>query len=512
MKLTLERTLTLLCLAAWLVVAASRDARADTRRLAIVLGNNAGNGDFPALHFAELDASKLSQALVELGGVAPADLYLLHGRSLAATQAVFAQATAKIAMWRKTPGTRVVLLFYFSGHSDGEVLELGDDRFGFAQLRGWLAATGADVRVVIIDSCKSGALLAMKGGTPGRGFQIRLSDNVASNGEALLTSSAADEVALESKEIRGSFFTHHLVSGLRGAADLSGDGNVTLGEAYQYAFARTVSATSATTFGPQHPAYDYRLTGEGELILASSARPNAWLELPRGFDRVLIVQIARDQVLAELPPSAMRKLAVLPGSYAVRGWRGGVTYAARVAVRAGETRIVRGEELVETALGAAGAKGGLGEARTTTMTFASGAQRALAADVGPLLALSIAARAPGTHGWAVALDLTTGRGDGFRESSATALAGYFVGHARGRWRGDLGVLAGGGVVSQHLDHADTFTTPTVVLAPWLAAGVALTARWSLVVAGQLSAIWVRRDDERTFAWLPAGYLGVSVGI
>ena len=56
-------------------------------------------------------------------------------------------------------------------------------------------------------------------------------DDLASTGEALLTSSAADENALESKEIRGSFFSHHLVSGLRGAADSSGDGQVTLAEA-----------------------------------------------------------------------------------------------------------------------------------------------------------------------------------------------------------------------------------------------------------------------------------------
>jgi Caspase domain len=488
---------------------AATAAHAETHRLAIVLGNNAGTGENPALHYAELDATKLSQTLVELGGVEPADLHLLHGRTLGELQAVFTRAAARIAAWRTVAGARVVLLFYFSGHSDGEALELGADRLGFAQLRSWLAATGADVRVVIIDSCKSGAMLAVKGGRPGTGFQIRLSDSVSSNGEALLTSSAADEIALESKEIRGSFFTHHLVSGLRGAADLSGDGNVTLGEAYQYAFARTVSATSATTFGPQHPAYDYRLTGEGEVVLASSARPSARLTLPDGFDRVLIVHLTRDQVLAELPRGAMRTLAVPPATYAVRGWRQGVAYEGRVAVRAGEARTVRAEELVVTALGAAGTKGSFARAETATLAVASGWQRGVASDVG-LLAISASLRAPGARGWSATLDVSSGRGDGYRETEAAVLAGYFIGHVRGRLRGDLGLHVGGGMVTQHVDGGGRFTGPMFVVAPWLGVATDLTSRLSLRAEARLSTIWLKRDDAGALDWLPAGYLGVAL--
>ena len=44
------------------------------------------------------------------------------------------------------------------------------------------------------------------------------------------------EAAQESDRICASYFTHYLVSGFRGAADLSGDGKVTLNEAYQFAF------------------------------------------------------------------------------------------------------------------------------------------------------------------------------------------------------------------------------------------------------------------------------------
>lgn len=497
----------------WLVfilALAATPAFAETHRLAIVLGNNVGNDSTAALHYAELDATKLSQALVELGGVASEDLHLLHGTTIAEVRNVFARATKQIAAWRAVPDTRVVLVFYFSGHSDGEVLELGADRLDFAQLRRWLADTGADVRVVIVDSCKSGAMLAIKGGRPGAGFQIRLSDTVASNGEALITSSAADEMALESKEIRGSFFTHHLVSGLRGAADLSGDGNVTLGEAYQYAFARTVSATSATVFGPQHPAYDYRLTGEGELVLASSAQPNARITLPDDFDRVLLVHRTRDQVIAEIPRGAMRTLAVPPATYTVRGWRKGVAYEGVAVVKDGETRRVLADELTATRLATAVTKGSVPreETATATVSVAFGWQRGVARSFElPALSASL-----GIRGWRATLDVATGRGDGFRETEAAISAGYAVGHAVGRVRGDIGLSLGGGVVMQHPEGTSSVASAMVSAVPRLGVAVEVSSGLSLLGEVRLSATGLKLDHDITVAWLYGAFLGVEVGL
>jgi hypothetical protein len=333
----------------WLVslvvflVAAS--AHADTRRLAVVVGNNAGAGEQAPLHFAETDAGKVARVLTELGGVDPADLFLLQGRDRTTLESTLRLARERVAAWHRRPGTRVVLVFYFSGHSDGEALEIGRERLTFGDLRRWLGSTGAEVRLAVVDSCKSGALLAQKGGAPGTGFQIRLTDDLSSAGEALLTSSAADEAALESRDIGGSFFTNHLVSGLRGAADSSGDGMVTLTEAYQYAYDHTIATTSATIAGPQHPAYDYQLSGQGELVLTELERPSALLEMPKGFERLLVVDLARDQVIAELATDARPRLAVPPGRYAVRAWRGGQGFAGDVTVKVGETRYVGWNEL-----------------------------------------------------------------------------------------------------------------------------------------------------------------------
>jgi hypothetical protein len=336
----------ILALALFAAAASSDPALGETRRVAVVVGNNAGSGARPPLRYAETDASKFASVLLELGGIESSNLMLLQGQTPQQLNQALAVAREKVRTWHQDPGTRVILIFFFSGHSDGEVLELGKETLAFSAARRSLTESGADVRLAIIDSCRSGALLAFKGGTPAPAFQIRLTDDLLSTGEAVLTSSAADELALESKEIGGSFFTHHLVSGMRGAADISGDGVVTLAEAYQYAFSRTVSATAATVAGTQHPAYDYQLAGQGELVLSELWRPNSALELPSGFDRLLVSRVIRDQVLAELPPGAKLKLAVVPGEYAVLGWAQEKLYGARIVVASGETRMVKKEDLL----------------------------------------------------------------------------------------------------------------------------------------------------------------------
>ncbi len=343
------RALVPLALAA-AVFACARDAAAETRRIAVVIGSNHGDSAHPALRFAEQDAAKLSAVLGEIGGLAPADVMLLRGPKVADARAALDEAARRIAAWHAEGHGQAVLLFYFSGHSDGEVLELGSQSLPFGELRRRLRESGADVRLAIVDSCRSGALLALKGGTLGQPFDIRMADDLGSTGEAFIASSAADEAALESAEIGASFFSHHFISGLRGAADLSGDGLVTLAEAYQYAFARTLRATSDTIVGPQHPAYDYHLAGRGELVLTELRHPSAALDLPTGFDRMLLVETAREQVIAEIGPRSAHRIAVGPGNYQLRAWRGGKSFVARVPLAQGQERRIAESDLVPVPL------------------------------------------------------------------------------------------------------------------------------------------------------------------
>jgi hypothetical protein len=181
---------------------ASAPVHAETRRIAVVIGSNRGEATHAPLRFAEQDATKLAAVLTELGGLTSSDMLLLRGPKVVEVRAALDEATRRIALWHKDNRGQVVLIFYFSGHSDGSVLELAGQGLPFAELRRRVTDTGADVRLVILDSCRSGALLALKGGTLGQPFDIRLADDLASTGEAMIASSAADEAALESSENR----------------------------------------------------------------------------------------------------------------------------------------------------------------------------------------------------------------------------------------------------------------------------------------------------------------------
>lgn len=486
------------------LVLAVATAHAGTRRIAVIVGNNAGNDRKAALHFAEIDAAKLARVLGELGGVAPAHLFVLQGQPLAALGDTLALVKAQIDGFRTDPANRVIVVFYFSGHSDGEALELGRDRLTFSELRRRLAALGADVRVVVIDSCKSGALLAAKGGKPGPGFQIRLTDELASTGEALLTSSAADEVALESREIAGSFFTHHLISGLRGAADSSGDGQVTLGEAYQYAYAHTIKTTGETVIGTQHPAYDYRLSGQGELVLSELGKRTAILELPGGFDRIVVIELARDQVAAEVTANTHARIAVQSGRYAIRASRGRELFAVQVAVAEGSARTVREDELSPVPLALTSSKGTPDDASPPLIMIAAGAGGGVASRLGVVPRIRVELVLP--VGLSLALDAYSRAGSGFRESSARVLAGYRRSLVRDAWSAWAGVEIGGGAVMQ----SGRYDGSSSVLAAGGVFGISLrmAPRLSVAVEATLPMELMKRDGKAALFSAPAGWLGI----
>lgn len=320
-------------------------AEASTRRFAVVVGNNEGTGARPALRYAERDADKMARALREVGEVAPDDVFVLKGRGPKDLSLLLGRVQRAVRAAKARSNGRVLLFFYFSGHGDGEALELGRERVSFSQLKALLAGTGADTRIAVIDACQSGAAILEKGGIPAEAFRVQVATQLGVTGDVFVTSTAANESALESSELEGSFFTSHFVSGLRGAADASGDRQVTLTEVYRYAYERTVTATALTPVGSQHPSYKYELSGQGEIVLASLDRAPARMELPKDADRVIVIDAAEREVVAEVVPGAARSLALAPGRYQVRTVRKGKSTTTTVLLTRGAQRELRPYEL-----------------------------------------------------------------------------------------------------------------------------------------------------------------------
>ena len=315
------------------------------RRFALLVGANDGGTEREQLRYAATDAELLGKALLELGGVEAADRVVLVDPDVAALEQGFATMQAKIER-AKQAGARVQFFFYYSGHSDETGLLLGGVHFDYKRLRNLIDKVSADVRIGVLDSCSSGAFTRFKGGKKQAPFLVGSAAQV--QGHAYLTSSSADEAAQESDRIGGSFFTHFLVTGLRGAADFDGDRQVTLNEAYQFAFDETLARTETTAGGPQHAAYDIQLAGTGDLVMTDLRKTSAKLEIAGDVAGRLYVRDRRGKLAAELfkPKDAGSvTLALEPGKYAVTIDDGRNLHRADVEVRSNKTATLEFESL-----------------------------------------------------------------------------------------------------------------------------------------------------------------------
>jgi hypothetical protein len=328
-----------------------------------------------------------------------------------------------------------------------------------------------------------------------------------------LTSSAANEDALESREIGGSFFTHHLVSGLRGAADASGDARVTLTEAYQYAYKHTISTSGATLAGPQHPAYDFRLSGQGELILTELAQPSAALALPDGFDRALVIEVARDQVIAELGPGAPSHVAVTPGRYGVRMWKGTQAYEGRVLVTSNSVRGVRWDELSKVTLPAPQAKGDVDAgAAASSLPFAISAalsvRSGIADELDVLGGVRLGVRSLRKTGRALELDIVTAGNGIVRETSVFAFGIYRLGIGDGRLRGWAGAEVGLGAVFQA--STSSASTGAIAASPMLGTSLGITRSVAIALELHAPATFLVKDGDPAVVVVPSISLGAVI--
>lgn len=335
-----------LLLAPWWLAA---PASAHVARFALIVGSDRGQADEAELRYAEADARKLHATLRDIGGFEPFNMLLLEGGEADVFRRSPIDLNDRVRAARSQPGTQVVLFVYYSGHADAEDLHLGRSRFSIAELSQLVRGSAADFRLLVLDACRSGTLTRAKGGRVTQPFAIPAPIQLSGEGLAFLTASADNEQAQESDEVKGSFFTHALVSGLLGAADRDRDGNVVLDEAYQYAYENTLRASSRSASGLQHPTFFYDLRGQGQLVLTRPFAQGATrgvLELPRAATYLVFRGDAHGQVSAEVSSDdPVRALSLAPGSYFVRGRTKSHVLEGVARVEAGQVTRVDAEAL-----------------------------------------------------------------------------------------------------------------------------------------------------------------------
>ena len=149
--------------AAWVVgltlmLLSEGHAAAAVRRFALLVGNNRGDAGEVELKYAESDAQRVHDVLKDLGGFEPADMVVLRGESAPRVQSSLISLNDRIRSV-VAAGTEALLVVFYSGHGGEGALHLSGSRLPLPQLEQLVRGSSATFRVLVVDACRSGALV-----------------------------------------------------------------------------------------------------------------------------------------------------------------------------------------------------------------------------------------------------------------------------------------------------------------------------------------------------------------
>jgi hypothetical protein len=300
-------------------------------RYALLVGNSTGGADEATLRYVENDLNAVRGVLIGLCGFDKNNVVTVYNGSPQDVDGAISSLTDRLAL----SGKDDMALFYYTGHADDRSLKLGDRLYDLSALKAKFAGFPAQIKIGIFDACQSGSFTRLKGGKLAEPF-LFLSDSKV-KGQVILSSSSSNESSQESDSYRNSVFTFHLINGLRGSADESGDGKVTLGEAYQYAYNHTVASTARSAEGAQHPGYQFSIQGEGEIVLADLSVHSSGVLLDQDVDGEITIIDEKGTIVADLhkEPNSATMIALNPGTYEITRHSASRTYSASCQVTEG---------------------------------------------------------------------------------------------------------------------------------------------------------------------------------
>lgn len=291
----------LFCITPIFATTSTEEETTGVERYAIYIGSNKGGKNREQLLYAGSDAMNFQKTMSEIGGVSEGNSFILIDPNKEKIDETLSQISKKINSG-ESHAKRSEFIFYYSGHSDENALLLGDIPYDYSSLKTAITEVPSDIHVVILDSCYSGNFIRTKGGQKRKPFLM--DDSSVVTGHAYLSSSSTNEYSQESDEIEASYFTNAMITGLRGAADTSGDNKVTLNELYSYAFNDTLSRTESSKAGPQHPNYNITLVGSGDLVLSDISTAEAMLSLSKEAKGKFIIRNEEGKLISEINKSA----------------------------------------------------------------------------------------------------------------------------------------------------------------------------------------------------------------
>ncbi len=252
-------------------------AKKQEKLYAVVIGINKYK-NLPSLKYAVNDAREFYHYLVEMNQVPKDRVWLLLDEEATLDKLRSTLGT----LLRRSAGKDDTVIIFLAGHGateqdasspDGDGLEkyilphnadpkdLYSSAMPMTEVARIFQRISSERLVFIGDTCYSGASggrTILAGGaraTVSGTFLERLSQG---KGRVILTASDANELSVEKDDLEHGVFTYYLLEGLRGKADLDGDGAITVDEIYRYVSMKVPNATGQN----QHPVRKGETTGQ----------------------------------------------------------------------------------------------------------------------------------------------------------------------------------------------------------------------------------------------------------
>jgi uncharacterized caspase-like protein len=254
-----------------------RLAKKQEKVYAVVIGINKYK-NLPPLKYAVNDAREFYRYLTEVNHVPKDHVWLLLDEEATLDNLRKTLGT----LLRRSAGKEDTVIIFLAGHGatetdpsspDGDGLEkyilpinadpmdLYSSAMPMSEVARIFQRISSERLVFIGDTCYSGASggrTILAGGTRATvsaSFLERLSQG---KGRVILTASDANELSVEKDELKHGVFTYYLLEGLRGKADVDGDGAITVDEIYRYVSEKVPQATGQD----QHPVRKGEITGQ----------------------------------------------------------------------------------------------------------------------------------------------------------------------------------------------------------------------------------------------------------
>jgi len=255
---------------------------------AVIVGiNSYQDPGIPDLQCARADAEAMHAVLTdpELGRFHPDNVALLLDEQ--ATRQEVVSAIAVDLPKKASPDDTVVV--YFAGHGapvidqanrssdgfekyliphDGQIEGLRATAIMMDRIQEYFGYLSASKVLFFLDACYSGSGGGRSFELPGFSTRGSLSeeflDSLGSEGRVVVSACGPNEVSLERSELGHGLFTHHLTEGLRGAADSTGDGLVSIDELYAYVYEK-VESSAREMSGSMHPVRKGSVSGKLNL-------------------------------------------------------------------------------------------------------------------------------------------------------------------------------------------------------------------------------------------------------